>query len=273
MKEETWFKMLAVSIILHFVIIGAFSIRMKPSHRRFEPLSSYSVNLVGSLGSKGDTGGGGQVEKAVPEPKKSATKAAPPARITKPVPARTKPIPQRKEKEVVSLSKKKVPPRAVPKETPSREELTRLEDRLKEIRKKTDYLDVTQKKTDAGAGKGGAASGKGGVAGGLPFAGEGGARVLDPATQKYMLEVWEKIRDAWGVPGASFKNLETIVTIKVRKDGRIVDITIEKRSGNRIYDESILRVLRTVDPLPAIPPSLNTDSLEIGFRFLPGDIS
>jgi colicin import membrane protein len=69
------------------------------------------------------------------------------------------------------------------------------------------------------------------------------------------------------------KTLETVVTIRIRKDGRIVDINIEKRSGNRVFDESILRVLRSVDPLPPIPSSLNTDSLEIGFRFLPGDLS
>jgi TonB family protein len=72
---------------------------------------------------------------------------------------------------------------------------------------------------------------------------------------------------------AQKKDLETIVMIKIRKDGRIVDINIEKRSGNRVYDESVLRVLRAVEPLPPVPPSLNTDSLEIGLRFLPGGIS
>ena len=102
-----------------------------------------------------------------------------------------------------------------------------------------------------------------------------GADPLDPASQQYMLGVWEKIKNAWGLPGMSkySKTLETVVTIRIRKDGRIVDINIEKRSGNRVYDESILRVLRSVDPLPPIPSSLNTDSLEIGFRFLPGDLS
>ena len=73
---------------------------------------------------------------------------------------------------------------------------------------------------------------------------------------------------------ASFKkDLETVVTIRIRKDGRIVDVNVEKRSGNRVYDESILRVLRSVDPLPPIPDSLNTDALEIGLRFLPGDVA
>jgi TonB family protein len=91
--------------------------------------------------------------------------------------------------------------------------------------------------------------------------------------QKYLLDVYEKIKNAWNVPGTAKRELETIVTIKVRKDGRITDINIEKRSGNRVYDESVLRVLRAVEPLPTIPQSLNADSLEIGFRFVPGGIS
>ncbi|MDD5009626.1 MAG: energy transducer TonB, partial [Syntrophorhabdaceae bacterium] len=93
-------------------------------------------------------------------------------------------------------------------------------------------------------------------------------------TQRYILDIWDKVKSAWGVPGMTYKkDLETIVIIKIRKDGRIVDISVEKRSGNRIYDESILRVLRAVDPLPPIPASLNMDSMELGFRFLPGDLS
>jgi colicin import membrane protein len=270
MKEETWFKMLVFSAILHFVVIGAFSIPIKTSHRKFESLSSYSVNLVGSLGSSADPGGV-QKQKTVVEPKRMPSKPEHPTKIKKPVPSRAKPVPVRKEKEAVSLSKKKVPA----KDTTTSEEMTRLEDRLKEIKKRTDYLDITQKKMEAGSTKAGTTAGKAGTGSGLPFASEGGTRVLDPATQKYMLEIWEKIRDAWGLPGMSSfkKNLETVVTIKVRKDGRIVDIGIEKRSGNRIYDESILRVLRAVDPLPPIPSSLNTDSMEIGFRFLPGEMS
>jgi colicin import membrane protein len=143
------------------------------------------------------------------------------------------------------------------------------------MKKKTEYLDVSQGRSAPGHERWGGGGGSGGSGGGLPGSGEGGGRPLDPVSQQYMLGVWEKIKNAWGLPGMSkySKNLETVVTIRIRKDGRIVDINIEKRSGNRVYDESILRVLRSVDPLPPIPSSLNTDSLEIGFRFLPGELS
>ncbi len=261
--------MLIISTILHFVVVGAFSIPIKRTPKRFEAISSYSVNLVGGVGSPGGYRAG-DLSTGKPAPEKPV----PAAKVTKPEPPKKaipqrKPVLTRKETADVSLSKKKAPPK---KETASREELNRLEDRLREIRKRTEYFDVTKEKGPpgvAGAGR----SGTGNY--GLPGSGDGSARPLDPVSQRYILGIWEKIKSSWGLPGmaSSRKDLETVVTIRIRKDGRIVDINMEKRSGNRVYDESILRVLRSVDPLPPIPDSLNTDTMEIGFRFLPGDLS
>ncbi len=271
MREETWFKWLIISTVLHMVVLAAFSIPVKKGYKRFEPTSSYSVNLVGSIGAPAGSGEGAAV--SAPEKKAVPERQAPAPRARK----APKPIPQRKEKEAVSLSRKKVPPKVPPaNDSPTKEELSRLEDRLKEMRRRTEYFDVTRTRSDGATGKGGGSAVRGGTGpGGLPMAGEGGGRPLDPFTQRYIVQVWEKIKDAWGLPGMSAykKDLETVVTIRIRKDGRIVDINVEKRSGNRVYDESILRALRSVDPLPPIPASLNTDSIEVGFRFLPGDKS
>ncbi len=256
MREEAWYKMLIISCAIHVFAIAAFSIPFKKSSKRLDVLSSYSVNLVGQLGGGTGAAGAEQAPKSVPE--KPAPAA--PARVKK-----TAPI-KKPAKEEVSLSKKKVPVR----EKTTKEELSRLEERIRDMKKKADYLDVSKTKTAGAGGQGGTGAG----APGLPFGSEGGGRPLDPATQKYILDIWDKVKSAWGVPGMTYKkDLETIVIIRIRKDGRIVDINVEKRSGNRIYDESILRVLRAVDPLPPIPPSLNMDSIELGFRFLPGDLS
>ncbi|MBP6940399.1 MAG: cell envelope integrity protein TolA [Syntrophorhabdaceae bacterium] len=257
MREEAWYKMLIISCAIHVFVIAAFSIPFKRSSKRFDALSSYSVNLVGQLGGGGGSTGAAKAEKSPPGAKPVP---AAPARVKKHAPIK-KPA-----KEEVSLSKKKVAAR----EKTTKEELSRLEERIRDMKKRADYLDVSKTKTAGAGGQGGAGAG----APGLPFGSEGGGKPLDPAMQKYILDIWDKVKSAWGVPGMTYKkDLETIVIIRIRKDGRIVDITIEKRSGNRIYDESILRVLRAVDPLPPIPPSLNTDSMELGFRFLPGDLS
>jgi colicin import membrane protein len=280
MREETWFKWFIVSFILHFLVVGIFSVPIKPRSKRIDLSSAYSVSLVGGLGggavSSPGPPGGASAEKEIPAAKKEPPKQA---QAKKPTPAKTKPIPLRKEEKAVSLSKKKAPPakkevkQAKPdRKEASKDELKALADRLREIKKRTDYIDVTKRGQEGGPG-----SGSGGAGSGMPglpgSGGGGGGKPMDLATQKYYMEVWEKIKAAWGLPGSSFKNLETIVTIKIKKDGRIVDINVEKRSGNRIYDESIMRALRASDPLPAIPSSLNTDILEIGFRFFPGEMS
>lgn len=258
MSEEAWYKMLAISFALHILVMGVFSIPFKSKSKKIDLTSSYSVNLVGGVGNLGS----GPQKSTASEVKKAPAKPVPVAKEKTPVPTKSKPVPMKKEKDLVSISKKKVPEKA----TPTADEMDQLKQKIQSLRKKTEYLDVAK----AGGGGGGKASG----AAGLPLSGDGTGRPLDPMTQKYLMDIWDKIKGAWNVPGmASKKDLETIVTIKIRKDGRIVDINIEKRSGNRVYDESILRVLRAVEPLPPIPQSLNMDSLEVGFRFLPGDLT
>jgi TonB family protein len=247
--------MLVLSVAVHVIVMIAFSLPARQSAKKLTSLGSfYSVNLVGSAGSLPGDGQGGQ-----PEARKAPP--APSVPDKKPAPVRVKPQPTRKEADAVSLSKKKAPEKAA---TPTKQELARLDERLRDMRKKTEPIAVPGSRTGGGPGTGGSSMSGSST----------GGRALNPLEERYIRDVWEKIRNAWALPGlASFKkDLETIVTIRIRKDGRIVDVNVEKRSGNRVYDESILRVLRGVDPLPSIPDSLNTDVLEIGFRFLPGDL-
>jgi colicin import membrane protein len=273
MKEESWYKFLIISTILHIILMAAFSISIKKPYRKFDLSSAYSVGLVGDIrGGGGGKGVGLPQSKPAVEPKKAPEKPEPTPKEKKQLAAKHKPVPMKTEQEAVSLAKQKAPPA---KASPSKEELSHLEARLRDMKKKTEYLDVSQSKSSHGPERWGG-GGSGGGGGGLSGSGEGGGRAVDPAMQQYYLAVWEKIKNAWNAPGMSkfSKNLvEMVVTIRIRKDGRIVDINIEKRSGNRVYDESILRVLRAVDPLPPIPPSLNLDFHEIGFRFYPGDLS
>jgi colicin import membrane protein len=266
MSEASWFKWLVISTVLHFVVLGIFSISLPKSSKKIN-LSSYSVSLVGDMGGGPKASMDAGMARGVQSPAKEPPK---PEKI----PAKVKPVkpkPVRAQKDEVSIAKKKVPlkepPKTAKKETPSKDELDALNKRLREIKKRTDYVDISKR------GESGGSRGAGSGAAGLPFSGEGSGRPLDLVTQKYYMDIRDKITAAWGVPGAALKKLETEITIKVRKDGRIVDISVDKRSGNRIYDESILRALKAVDPLPPIPASLNVDTIEIPFRFRPEDMS
>jgi TonB family protein len=257
MREETWYKMVIFSVALHFIIVAAFSIPVKKSGKKTD-LSYYSVNLVGDMG-----GSTTQAQVAAPAPApKAAPKPQPPVKEKQQETQKSKPVLQSKEKERSIAPKKKEAA-----QTTTKDEIKSLDEKIREM-KKRQYLDIAGKREAAAAH--GAGTGKGQGPLGLPTSSGGGSRPLDPALQKYMIEVWEKIQDAWHVPGLVFKkNLETVVSIKVRKDGRIVDMDIEKRSGNRVYDESVLRILRSIELLPPIPASLNTEYLEIGFNFHP----
>lgn len=250
MREENWYKMFFIALLLHVFIVGAFSIPFKRTGKRID-LSFYSVNLIGDIPQeRADTTG--------PAPAGEAAKPAPPAAQKK---AEKKMKPAEKEKTVIGRKERSLAP-VKRKDMPqaiTKDEARSLDQRIREMKSRTQYLDVAAR--SPGRGQGSAR---------FPVASMGGPSSLDPALQKYYADVWEKIQDAWRSPNLSaMKNLVTVVSIRIRKDGKISDWTIEQRSGNRVYDESVARALRSIDTLPPIPPSLNTDYLEIGFNFHP----
>lgn len=252
MREESWYKWFFVAMLVHALILVAFSVSIKRPPRKID-IPYYSVNLVGEIGEAG------------PEPK--AALSAPPAPPANKAaePSKPKPLPQPKEKErVVSTSKERslapVKKKDMPEST-TKDDVRRLserirqmsqeestEEKIKEMKERVQYMDVV-----AGS-KGGASGSKGGSG---------------SASDAYSSEVGRRLYEAWRPPPSAKSDLLTFVTIKIRKDGRITDWQIDQRSGNRMYDEAVTRTLRSVNDLPPIPPSLNTDSIELSFAFHP----
>ncbi|MDR2018364.1 MAG: TonB family protein [Syntrophobacterales bacterium] len=269
MSEAPWYKWLVVSILLHFAAIAAFSIPFGNITRKIDLSSAYSVNLVGEMG--GGSKGLQNVEmpKGVKVPVKETPK---PARVKQPEVVKekpSKPTPVRLDKSEVSINKKKVPVKETPAVekrlvAPSKEELEALNRKLRQIRKRTDQLEIGGSSKAAGRDGPGMPD--------APFAGEGTGQILDLATQKYLNDLMEKIHSTWGIPGAVAKNLLTVVTIKIRKDGKITDMDVDARSGNRIFDESIMRALKAIDPLPPLPTNLG-DFYEVQLKFRPEGMS
>ena len=251
MSETAWYRMLTISITLHILVIAAFTIPVKFSSKKVDLSSSYSVNLVAGTG----TLGGPQREAAQPVAKPLPEK--PVAAKDRKMIAKSRPVPIQREKDLVSISNKKVPAR----EATTQQEMSELEKRLKEIRRKTDYIDVTK------------ASGSGPVRTAMAgsAAGAGSDTHVNPLEQKYYLDVKDKIYAAWNMPStaAGKSNLEMDVVIRIRKDGKLVDVSVDKGSGNRIYDESVMRAVRVAEPYPPIPAALDRDSIEIAFAFKP----
>lgn len=108
-------------------------------------------------------------------------------------------------------------------------------------------------------------------------AGTGGASsgFMSIKHKMYYNLIWQRIRSAWVLPEGALggkKDLETIIAIRIAKDGRIEDIQFEKKSGHPQLDESALRAIKKADPLPPLPPGFEGDKFDVGVRFTPSDI-
>jgi TonB family protein len=256
MREENWYKWFFIAMFIHALVIGAFSIPLNGRSKKIDISSYYSVNLVGDVGGEAPQAAAPQATKPAPTPppetKPTKAKSLPPAptatsktRTLAPV---KKPLPETTEKDDVRRLDKRI-------REMQNGDTTSIDEKIRQMRKQVQYMDVT-----SGVGKG---QGSG-------IASSGGSTPLDPALAQYYNEVREKMMTAWHSLYSAKKDLLTAVTITIRKDGRITDWQIDQRSGNRAYDEAVSRTLRSIDRLPPIPTSLNTDSLELGIRFHPG---
>ncbi len=108
-------------------------------------------------------------------------------------------------------------------------------------------------------------------------AGTGGASsgFMSIKHKMYYNLIWQRIRSAWVLPEGALggkKDLETIIAIRIAKDGRIEDIQFEKKSGHPQLDESALRAIKKANPLPPLPPGFEGDKFDVGVRFTPSDL-
>ena len=108
-------------------------------------------------------------------------------------------------------------------------------------------------------------------------AGTGGASsgFMSIKHKMYYNLIWQRIRSAWVLPEGALggkKDLETIIAIRIAKDGQIEEIQFEKKSGNAQLDESALRAIKKANPLPPLPPGFEGDKFDVGVRFTPSDL-
>lgn len=91
---------------------------------------------------------------------------------------------------------------------------------------------------------------------------------LDKELRAYFEKVSRIIRDAWFLPeGLRDKGYKTTLSIHVRRDGSIESLWIEDGSGNRLYDDSTLRAINKVTPLPPLPKGWKEGAIDLGLRF------
>lgn len=85
------------------------------------------------------------------------------------------------------------------------------------------------------------------------------------------LEYLESIKIAlqrkWKLPEEKNYSLTSVVSFKLKRDGTITDICLEKSSGVREFDDSALKAVMNTGRLPGLPDTYKLDCLEIAVKF------
>jgi len=92
---------------------------------------------------------------------------------------------------------------------------------------------------------------------------------------QYFASVFSKVQPHWKLPEHKMqeKDLAATIVIRVAQNGTITDQFFENKSGDRLFDQFVLKALQDASPLPPIPPVLQEDgTMEIGLHFKPGSI-
>jgi colicin import membrane protein len=78
-----------------------------------------------------------------------------------------------------------------------------------------------------------------------------------------------RIRNRWSYPASLFatKGLKVTVAITINNDGSINAIRFEKKSGNALFDSSVMRAIKAAAPFPPLPEDLKPGPWEAGFNF------
>ncbi|WP_457575556.1 energy transducer TonB [Desulfomarina sp.] len=91
---------------------------------------------------------------------------------------------------------------------------------------------------------------------------------------QYHAAIFARLHQFWSLPEYMQKKpeLTAVVVITINKNGNIVNMFFEKKSGDRIFDQFVTKTIESASPLPPIPPAMKKQRYEIGLRFKPGSI-
>lgn len=92
--------------------------------------------------------------------------------------------------------------------------------------------------------------------------------------RQYQAAINNQLNEHWSSPitNALNSDLSARVVITIAKNGTIIDVQFENRSGDRVFDQFVNRAIQESNPLPPIPAAMHVQQYHIGSRFRPGKI-
>jgi colicin import membrane protein len=259
--EPRWAGVIFLSLLLHMGILSLLFFTPDPfSARKMRGATVYEVNLVSLPTAKpkapAKTVPSESTAKPLPTPKETVAAK----RISTP-PVEKKPVIIGKRTVERKKSVPKTPPKPEkPKVSPSKlidQAVAKIKKNVR-TQKKDQHLDRAISKIEKNVGKSGMA-GSGGPMEGF-------------AIRIYQMEVEERIKSNWQYPvnltsPSKQKDLVATVVVNVSQDGTILKSWFMDRSGNGIFDASVMKAVDRSNPLPPFPEGYNKRQDEVEIRF------
>lgn len=86
---------------------------------------------------------------------------------------------------------------------------------------------------------------------------------------EYVSTVWLMIQNNWTLPPTLVpkENIESVIVVRIARNGKVEFVDFEKPSGNRYFDEAALKAVKKSSPFPPFPSHMMDNYIEIGVRF------
>jgi colicin import membrane protein len=102
--------------------------------------------------------------------------------------------------------------------------------------------------------------------------GTGGGIVKGPEYVRYYNEMRARIKSSWTWPGRR-TDVRVTVSFSVQDNGEINGLRIIRSSGDRSYDESVIRAVRKATPFPPLPVNIKEELRNWEWDFAPKDLA
>ncbi len=265
-------KAVAFSLLLHVVIISVSAVMFRRGAKDIYISPAYTVNLVGQAPARPATdvvAGNAKALARTPEKSKATT----PAKTTSSAIKKTKAEKGAKKataekalstvESAVKRIEHKLEKNAAERLSSRASDRGALDEKIEKIRKDIRTRGTNRNSVD------GRASANGSKAGAAVNAGLSMA-TLESNHPAYYSAITERVQSNWAFPEArDNRELSVIVSIRIKRDGGLLDAWVEKTSGSALFDESLLNAVRRASPFPPLPDGFSGNFLETGLRFCP----
>ena len=266
-----------LALVVHVVTFGLSATLPKILDRKPILDQVVTVNLVSLPASSGPSQQNAQPSQA--EPKKPAPVITPEAAVKIPVAPKAAPAPVKKVKPVslkpIKRKVRKTDPNKLAQEKARRKR--ELERQKALARAKQEELKAKDAAEDARAALAEMIRRQGvrQSAASSVRRSKGGKQVNSIVAQNYYAALYDRVKAFWILPEMRQwdSTLETVVVVTILRNGSIVRTVVEKKSKDPFFDQFAMKTLQKAAPLPDMPKMLKKDSIEIGFRFRPGELA